>query len=228
MVLCGVDLEVHEGERLAIVGPSGAGKSILMRCINGLEAVDSGRISIGGVSVFGRSPEARGARARTGMVFQGFNLFPHLTILENCVLAPIHVRGQQASEAASRTRSLLARVGIEDQVAKLPSELSGGQQQRAAIARALAMEPDIMLLDEPTSALDPEAVGDVLDVIADLAAGGMTMLLATHEMAFARKVADRVVFMDKGAVLEVGRPEAFFAKPQTERAQAFLGRVLRH
>jgi ABC-type polar amino acid transport system ATPase subunit len=226
-VLKGVDLTVAAGERVVILGPSGSGKSTLIRCINGLETFEAGAVAIAGVDVSGPPREAEAARRKTGMVFQSFNLFPHLTVLENCTLAPIWVRKQPRAEAESQALALLERVRIAEQARKYPSQLSGGQQQRAAIARALAMQPEIMLFDEPTSALDPEMVGEVLDVMTELAGGGMTMMVVTHEMGFARRVADRVAFMDQGEIVECAPPEAFFTAPKEPRTQAFLSRILR-
>jgi ABC-type polar amino acid transport system ATPase subunit len=226
-VLRGVSLNVAAGERVVVLGPSGSGKSTLIRCINGLETFEGGRIAIGGVDVAGEGKAAEAARRRTGMVFQQFNLFPHLSVLENCTLAPIWVRKLARGEAEAQAMALLERVRIAEHARKYPSQLSGGQQQRAAIARALAMQPEIMLFDEPTSALDPEMVGEVLDVMAELAKGGMTMIVVTHEMGFARQVADRVAFMDKGEIVEMAPPEAFFTAPKEARTKAFLARILR-
>jgi ABC-type polar amino acid transport system ATPase subunit len=222
-VLRGVDLSVAPGETVAIIGPSGGGKSTLIRCLNALERPDAGSVRVGGVDLAGPGGEA--ARRTTAMVFQGFNLFPHLTVLGNVALAPVHVARRPRAEAEARALAVLERVGIADQAGKRPAELSGGQQQRAAIARALATDPAVMLLDEPTSALDPESVGEVLDVVADLAAGGMTVVMVTHEMAFAREAADRVVVLDAGQVIEQGPPAQLFAAPTTERTRAFLRRV---
>jgi general L-amino acid transport system ATP-binding protein len=226
-VLRGVDLSVAPGERVVILGPSGSGKSTLIRCVNGLERFEEGRIAIGGVDVSDDGREAEAARRRTGMVFQQFNLFPHLSVLENCTLAPIWVRKTPRAQAEAQAMALLERVQIAEHARKFPSQLSGGQQQRAAIARALAMQPEIMLFDEPTSSLDPEMVGEVLDVMVELARGGMTMIVVTHEMGFARQVADRVAFMDRGEIVEIAPPEQFFTAPKEARTQAFLGRVLR-
>jgi general L-amino acid transport system ATP-binding protein len=210
-----------------ILGPSGSGKSTLIRCVNGLERFEAGRVAIGGVDVSGDGREAEAARRRTGMVFQQFNLFPHLSVLENCTLAPVWVRKVPRAEAEAQAMALLERVQIAEHARKYPSQLSGGQQQRAAIARALAMQPEIMLFDEPTSSLDPEMVGEVLDVMVELAGGGMTMIVVTHEMGFARQVADRVAFMDQGEIVEIAPPEPFFTAPKEARTQAFLGRILR-
>ncbi|GAA6732336.1 amino acid ABC transporter ATP-binding protein [Thermus brockianus] len=226
-VLKGIDLEVAPGEKLVIIGPSGSGKSTLIRCINRLEDFQEGEVVVDGLNV--KDERAlREVRREVGMVFQQFNLFPHMTVLENITLAPMRVRGWSREKAEKKALELLERVGILDQARKYPAELSGGQQQRVAIARALAMEPKVMLFDEPTSALDPEMVGEVLDVMRDLARGGMTMLVVTHEMGFAREVADRVVFMDRGQVVEEGRPEEIFTRPKEERTRAFLERVLHH
>lgn len=226
--LHGIDLTIAEGEVVCVIGPSGSGKSTLIRCINLLEAFEAGsKILVGGVPVEkGRNLEK--VRADVGMVFQSFNLFPHLTVLRNVMLAPMRVRGLSPAQAEARARELLARVGIETQAEKYPGKLSGGQQQRVAIARALAMDPKVMLFDEPTSALDPEMVGEVLDVMKALAGTGVTMVVVTHEMGFARQVADRVVFMDEGRVVEVGTPSQIFDHPQHERTQNFLGAVLNH
>jgi ABC-type polar amino acid transport system ATPase subunit len=224
-VLRGVDLTVSPGEKVCVLGPSGSGKSTLIRCLNGLEPYDDGRVILAGVDLAGPRREAERARRTTGMVFQSFNLFPHLTVLENCTLAPIQVAKLKRAEAEARAMTLLERVRIAEHAEKRPAQLSGGQQQRAAIARALAMEPQLMLFDEPTSALDPEVVGEVLEVMTDLARGGMTMIVVTHEMSFAREVADRVVFMDEGRIVEEAPPETFFASPQNERTRTFLRRV---
>lgn len=225
-VLRGVSLSVAAGERVVILGPSGSGKSTLIRCINRLERHDSGRIVVEGTELTD-SPRALAAiRREVGMVFQSFNLFPHLTVLENCTLAPMRVRGMGAREAEALARGLLARVRIETQAEKYPPQLSGGQQQRAAIARALCMRPRIMLFDEPTSALDPEMIKEVLEVMEGLAQEGMTMLCVTHEMGFARRFADRVVFMDAGEIVEEGPPAAVFDAPRTDRLRGFLGRIL--
>lgn len=221
-----VSLDVAVGEKVVICGPSGSGKSTLIRCVNRLESHDAGTIAVGGTVLDDRSQHE--VRRRAGMVFQQFNLFPHLTVLENCTLAQRLVLRRTPSEAARIARLHLERVRIGEQAGKYPGQLSGGQQQRAAIARCLAMDPDILLLDEPTSALDPEMIGEVLEVLADLATEGRTMLCVTHEMGFARQIADRIVFMDAGAVVEDARPDAFFASPRTERAQQFLARLLPH
>lgn len=223
-----VDLTVARGERIVVCGPSGSGKSTLIRCVNALEDHDSGTITVQGREVRKDSSSIAEARAEVGMVFQQFNLFPHLTILQNLTLGPIKARGLSRKEAEARAMKYLERVRIPDQAAKKPSELSGGQQQRVAIARSLCMEPRIMLFDEPTSALDPEMISEVLDVIIDLAQEGMTMICVTHEMGFARKAADRMVFMDKGEIIEAGTPQAFFDAPKTERCRDFLSRILSH
>ncbi len=225
-VLRDVSLTVGRGERTVLCGPSGSGKSTLIRCINRLEAHDEGRIEVDGLAVTDdRSTLAR-IRREVGMVFQSFNLFPHLTVLENCALAPRKVRGLSRREAEATAMALLERVRVPEQAAKYPGALSGGQQQRVAIARALAMRPRILLLDEPTSALDPEMVGEVLDVMVELARdGGTTMLCVTHEMGFAREVADRVVFMDRGEIVEEGSPARLFGSPGTDRLRTFLSRL---
>ncbi|MGS2641250.1 ATP-binding cassette domain-containing protein [Streptosporangium sp. LJ11] len=227
-VLRDIDLDVARGEVVVVVGPSGSGKSTLCRCLNRLETAGSGDILVDGVPAPVEGRELARLRADVGMVFQSFNLFQHKTVLENIVLAPMKVRGDSRAEAEAAARKLLERVGIAEQAGKLPAQLSGGQQQRAAIARALAMRPKVMLFDEPTSALDPEMVGEVLDVMVRLAADGMTMVVVTHEMGFARRAADRVVFMDAGQIVETGEPGAFFEAPKTDRARDFLAKVLTH
>ncbi|WP_436757362.1 amino acid ABC transporter ATP-binding protein [Streptosporangium sp. V21-05] len=227
-VLRDIDLDVARGEVVVVVGPSGSGKSTLCRCLNRLETAGSGDILVDGVPAPVEGRELARLRADVGMVFQSFNLFQHKTVLENIVLAPTKVRGDSRAEAEASARRLLERVGIAEQAGKLPAQLSGGQQQRAAIARALAMRPKVMLFDEPTSALDPEMVGEVLDVMVRLAADGMTMVVVTHEMGFARRAADRVVFMDEGRIVETGEPGAFFEAPRTDRARDFLAKVLTH
>ena len=219
-----VDLDVAVGEVVCVIGPSGAGKSTLIRCINGLETFDAGAIHVDGTAVE-EGPNLAAVRAEAGMVFQSFNLFPHLTVLGNVTLAPKRVRGLDAAGAHERAERLLERVGVLEQADKYPEQLSGGQQQRVAIARALAMEPRILLFDEPTSALDPEMVGEVLDVMRDLAASGTTMIVVTHEMAFAREIADRVVFMAEGRVVEIGPPARLFDAPAEARTQTFLEAV---
>jgi putative glutamine transport system ATP-binding protein len=225
-VLRDIDLTVASGEVVVIIGPSGSGKSTLIRCINRLETIDAGSIVVGGVRVEDPSVDIALLRREVGMVFQGFNLYPHLTVLRNVMLAPLTVKGVAPAAAEATARALLERVGIPEKADVYPPQLSGGQQQRVAIARALAMEPKILLFDEPTSALDPEMIGEVLDVIRTLAHTGITMVIVTHEMGFAREVADRVVFMDGGAILEVEAPQAFFAQPKHERARSFLSKLL--
>src|SRR5487761_2157786 len=221
-VLRGVSLTVTEGERVVICGPSGSGKSTMIRCINRLESHERGRILVDGVELSDNARDLQRVRQEVGMVFQSFNLFPHLSILENCTLAPIRVRGLKRAEAEALAMTLLERVRIPEQAHKYPAQLSGGQQQRVAIARALCMTPKVMLFDEPTSALDPEMIQEVLDVMLELARSGMTMLCVTHEMGFARQVADRVIFMDRGEIVEINAPEPFFANPQHERTKLFL------
>ncbi|MBL7492591.1 amino acid ABC transporter ATP-binding protein [Frankia sp. AgB1.9] len=227
-VLRDVDLTVDRGEVVVIIGPSGAGKSTLCRCINRIEVISSGSITIDGVPLPQEGRALARLRAQVGMVFQSFNLFNHRSVLDNVTLAPIKVRRIPRGQAEATARELLDRVGIADKAHQLPAELSGGQQQRAAIARALAMEPKVMLFDEPTSALDPEMINEVLDVMRELAASGMTMVVVTHEMGFARTVANRVVFMDDGRIVETAPPAEFFANPRSERARDFLGKVLSH
>jgi len=225
-VLRGIDLEVAEGEVVVILGPSGSGKSTLLRCLNRLETLDGGELAVAGIAVHERRADVNRLRQRVGMVFQQFNLFPHLTVRANITLAPVQVRQLGRDEAEARALTLLERVGIPDKAQAYPAQLSGGQQQRVAIARSLAMDPRIMLFDEPTSALDPEMIGEVLDVMRDLAHGGMTMIVVTHEIGFAREVAHRVVFMDEGLVIEEGPPAEFFTRPTHARTQRFLERVL--
>jgi len=227
-VLRDIDLTVASGEKIVICGPSGSGKSTLVRCINRLEAHQEGEIEVEGVTLDGSLKNLEEIRSNVGMVFQQFNLFPHMTVLENCTLSPIWVQQKSQDEAEKLARELLERVRIPDQADKYPGQLSGGQQQRVAIARALCMNPRIMLFDEPTSALDPEMIKEVLDVMVELANEGMTMLCVTHEMGFARQVADRVIFMDEGEIVEENAPEAFFSNPENERTQLFLSRVLTH
>lgn len=222
-----IDLDVDEGERIVICGPSGSGKSTLIRCVNALETHDSGTIAVQGIEMTNERA-AQTIRSEVGMVFQQFNLFPHLTILQNLTLGPIKARGLSRTDAQARAMAYLERVKIPEQAHKRPSELSGGQQQRVAIARSLCMEPKVMLFDEPTSALDPEMIAEVLDVIIDLANDGMTMICVTHEMGFARKAADRMVFMDHGEIVETGQTEAFFAAPKSQRCQTFLSQILQH
>jgi general L-amino acid transport system ATP-binding protein len=225
-VLRDINLNVAAGEKIVICGPSGSGKSTLIRCINRLEAHQEGEIEVEGITLDGSLKNLEDIRSNVGMVFQQFNLFPHMTVLENCSLSPIWVQQKSKAEAEKLARELLARVRIPDQADKYPGQLSGGQQQRVAIARALCMNPRIMLFDEPTSALDPEMIKEVLDVIVELAEEGMTMLCVTHEMGFARQVADRVIFMDEGEIVEENAPEAFFSNPENERTQLFLSQVL--
>jgi polar amino acid transport system ATP-binding protein len=235
-VLKGIDLKVRRGEVMCVLGPSGSGKSTLLRCINHLEKINAGRLYVDGELVGYRQSgdklyelredEVARKRADIGMVFQQFNLFPHMTALENVALAPIRVKGVPRSDARNRAQQLLQRVGLGDKLNTYPVALSGGQQQRVAIARALAMEPKLMLFDEPTSALDPELVGDVLDAMRQLARDGMTMIVVTHEMGFAREVADEVVFMDEGVVVEAGPPADVLSSPRHERTKAFLSKVL--
>ena len=227
-VLRDIDLNVAAGEKIVICGPSGSGKSTLIRCINRLEAHQEGEIEVEGVTLDGSLKNLEEIRSNVGMVFQQFNLFPHMTVLENCTLSPIWVQQKSQAEAETLARELLERVRIPDQADKYPGQLSGGQQQRVAIARALCMNPRIMLFDEPTSALDPEMIKEVLDVMEELANEGMTMLCVTHEMGFARQVADRVIFMDEGEIVEENAPEAFFSNPENERTQLFLSQVLTH
>jgi len=225
-VLDDISLTVDPGERVVIIGPSGSGKSTLLRCINGLEPIGSGRIVVDGNVVGDRRVPISKIRAEVGMVFQQFNLFPHKTVLENITLAPLRVRKLSAAEAREHALALLARVGLPEKANDYPARLSGGQQQRVAIARALAMRPKVMLFDEPTSALDPELVGEVLEVMRGLAEDGMTMMVVTHEMAFAEDVADEVVVLDNGAIIEQGPPSRVLRDPETPRARAFLARLL--
>ena len=227
-VLKGCDLVVARGEVVVICGPSGSGKSTLIKCVNGLEPFDRGALIVDGVTVGDRASDMTRLRARIGMVFQHIELYPHLTVLQNICLAPVHVLKRSKMEAQAKARALLARVGLPDKEGAYPAQLSGGQQQRVAIARALAMDPVAMLFDEPTSALDPEMIGEVLAVMLELAQDGMTMIVVTHEMGFARKAADRVVFMDKGAIVETAPTQQFFDEPRAERAKLFLSRILSH
>jgi polar amino acid transport system ATP-binding protein len=225
-VLEDINLSVRSGERIVVCGPSGSGKSTLIRCMNGLEEYQKGSIIVDGRDLKKSPSELKAARREVGMVFQQFNLFPHLSVIENCMLAPIKVRQQSRAEAEERAKHFLNRVRIGEQANKYPAQLSGGQQQRVAIARALCMEPKIMLFDEPTSALDPEMVKDVLDTMVRLAEDGMTMICVTHEMGFARSVADRVIFMDAGKIVEEAPPEQFFSNPRHPRTQEFLSQIL--
>ena len=225
-VLRDVNLQVQKGEKVVVCGPSGSGKSTMIRCINRLEEHQQGRIIVAGIELNADLKNIEAIRREVGMVFQQFNLFPHLTVLENCPLAPIWVRKMPKKEAEETAMHYLARVKIPEQAAKYPGQLSGGQQQRVAIARALCMNPKIMLFDEPTSALDPEMVKEVLDTMVGLAEDGMTMLVVTHEMGFARQVANRIVFMDQGQIVEANEPKEFFAHPQHERTKVFLSQIL--
>ena len=225
-VLRGISCEIKEQEVVCVIGPSGSGKSTFLRCINALEEMTSGEISINGFDIHNRKTDLNKMRESVGMVFQRFNLFPHMTVLENLILAPMDVKKLSRKDAILKAEQLLNKVGLLDKIDAYPGQLSGGQQQRVAIARALAMEPKVMLFDEPTSALDPELVGEVLAVMKDLANEGMTMVVVTHEMGFAKEVADRVIFIDQGIIQEEGKPEHIFNNPQNERTQAFLSKVL--
>ncbi|MER8465958.1 amino acid ABC transporter ATP-binding protein [Mesorhizobium sp. M1396] len=234
-VLKDVDLSVTRGEVVVVVGASGSGKSTLIRCVNGLEMYQTGNLRVDGYKmpvqadrVLGGERELVAIRKGVGMVFQQFNLFPHKTVVENITIAPMRVRKKSKKEAEDTALKLLDRVGLSAHSHKYPGQLSGGQQQRVAIARSLAMEPHLMLFDEPTSALDPEMIGEVLDVMRELAADGMTMMIVTHEMGFAREVADRIVYIDQGSILEIGEPDEFFDNPRNDRARSFLARVLKH
>lgn len=221
-----VSLKIYEGEKLVIIGPSGSGKSTLLRSVNRLETVDAGQILVNGFDINHHATDISKIRREVGMVFQAFNMFPHKTVLENITLAPIRVRKRSKKEAVQKAMALLQKVGIEEKAQQYPETLSGGQQQRVAIARALAMDPKIMLFDEPTSALDPEMIGEVLGVMKDMAGEGMTMVVVTHEMGFAREVADRMVFMDQGAIVEKGTPEHFFIQPAYRRTRQFLKQII--
>ena len=225
-VLKDISINIKQGEVVSVIGPSGSGKSTFLRCINLLETPTEGNISVAGVDLTDKKTNVTKAREKIGMVFQHFHLFPHLTVLENLTYAPLKVKRISKAEAEEKGLALLERVGLSDKQDAYPSSLSGGQKQRVAIARALAMEPDLMLFDEPTSALDPEMVKEVLDVMKDLAESGMTMLVVTHEMGFAREVADRVIFLDQGLLIEEGEPHAFFNNPKSERAKDFLDKIL--
>jgi polar amino acid transport system ATP-binding protein len=227
-VLKDIDLIIEAGKTVVVCGPSGSGKSTLIRCINRLETIQSGEIVVDGLSLSDSRLDTARLRTNVGMVFQSFNLYPHMTVLQNITLAPIKVKGLSPSEAERIAVELLERVGIPDKAQVFPANLSGGQQQRVAIARALAMRPKIMLFDEPTSALDPEMINEVLEVMTDLARDGMTMVVVTHEMGFARRVAHRIVFMDEGRVIEANEPEKFFAAPESPRTQQFLSKILSH
>jgi len=226
LVLNDISATIKQGEVVSIIGPSGSGKSTFLRCLNLLEQPTSGTILINEVDLTAKGADIHKSRQQIGMVFQHFHLFPHLTVLENLTYAPIKVKGLKRAEANEQAKGLLEKVGLSDKAAAYPSSLSGGQKQRVAIARALAMEPELLLFDEPTSALDPEMVKEVLDVMKDLAKSGMTMVVVTHEMGFAREVADRVIFLDHGSLVEEGTPADFFANPKTERARGFLEKVL--
>jgi glutamate transport system ATP-binding protein len=228
VVLEGIDLGIDRGEAIVVAGPSGSGKSTMLRCINGLEGIDSGDIRFDGHSVPNAGKGIYGLRAEMGMVFQQFNLFPHKTVLENITLGPIEVKNVAKDEARDEAKKLLERVGIPEKAGSYPADLSGGQQQRVAIARALAMQPKLMLFDEPTSALDPEMIREVLDVMRDLAHGGMTMVVVTHEMGFAREVCDRIVFIDDGKIVEEAPPDEFFSATKSERAKEFVDKILHH
>ncbi len=227
-VLKGVSLEVARGEKVVVCGPSGSGKSTMIRCINRLERHEAGRITVDGIELTDDPKQIEAIRRDVGMVFQQFNLFPHLTVLQNLTLAPVKVRGMKERDARDLAMQLLETVRIPEQADKYPGQLSGGQQQRVAIARALAMKPKAMLFDEPTSALDPEMIKEVLDAMVALAGQGMTMIVVTHEMGFARQVADKIVFMDQGQIVEEATPTDFFSKPKSERAQLFLSNILGH
>jgi ABC-type polar amino acid transport system ATPase subunit len=227
-VLNDINLEIKHGEVVVVCGPSGSGKSTLIRCINKLEVIQGGDIIVDGMSLSDSKTDITKLRAEVGMVFQQFNLYPHKTALENIILAPIKVRKQSGDEAEKIALDLMDKVGIPEKIHSYPAQLSGGQQQRVAIARALAMQPKIMLFDEPTSALDPEMINEVLDVMANLAREGMTMIVVTHEMGFAKKVSHRIIFMDEGRVIEEGTPETFFVQPKSERTRTFLSKILVH
>lgn len=227
-VLKDINLHINPGEVVVIIGPSGSGKSTLVRCINQLETITSGELVVNNVKVNDRGTDLNKLRREIGMVFQHFNLYPHKTVLQNITLAPVKVLGVSEMEARKTAMFYLEKVGISDKAGSYPGQLSGGQQQRVAIARGLAMKPKIMLFDEPTSALDPETIGEVLDIMKTLAKEGMTMVVVTHEMGFAREVADRIVFMDQGQILEEAHPRDFFASPKEERARVFLSRILNH
>jgi glutamate transport system ATP-binding protein len=227
-VLRDINLTIHRGEVVVVIGPSGSGKSTLCRTINRLEPIDSGKITLDGVPLPAEGRALARLRADVGMVFQSFNLFAHMTVLENVTLGPIRVKGVSKAEAKKQAMALLERVGVADQAPKLPAQLSGGQQQRVAIARALAMKPKVMMFDEPTSALDPEMINEVLDVMTALARDGMTMVVVTHEMGFARRAANRVIFMDEGLIVEEAEPDEFFTNAKSTRAQDFLSKILTH
>lgn len=226
-VLKDISLKVESGEKVVVIGPSGSGKSTMIRCMNHLEEPENGTVTVDGIEITAPGAPIREVRQKVAMVFQQFNLYPHKTVLENLTIAPIRVQGVKKEEAERTGLEVLERVGLKEKAAAYPAQLSGGQQQRVAIARALNMHPQIMLFDEPTSALDPEMINEVLDVMVDLASSGITMVVVTHEMGFARKVADRVIFMADGEILETGTPEHFFHNPQNERAQQFLSKIIR-
>ena len=227
-MLKGIDLTIGRGEAIVIAGPSGSGKSTLLRCINALETIDAGDIRFDGRSIAKAGKEVHKLRAEMGMVFQQFNLFPHKSVLQNITMGPTEVKGISKEDADKRGKELLERVGIPEKSDSFPADLSGGQQQRVAIARSLAMDPKLMLFDEPTSALDPEMIREVLDVMRDLAKEGMTMIVVTHEMGFAREVCDRIVFIDEGAIVEEGSPQEFFENAKSERARDFVDKILHH
>jgi polar amino acid transport system ATP-binding protein len=227
-VLKDISLTIKQGEVVVVCGPSGSGKSTLIRCINRLERIQSGEIVVDGISLSGSKTNITKLRAEVGVVFQQFNLYPHKTALENIILAPIRVRKQSREKAVEIAKDLMVKVGIPDKLYSYPAQLSGGQQQRVAIARALAMQPKIMLFDEPTSALDPEMINEVLDVMVSLAREGMTMIVVTHEMGFAKKVSHRIIFMDEGLIVEEGSPETFFIQPKSDRTRIFLSKILVH
>jgi glutamate transport system ATP-binding protein len=228
VVLDSIDLRIDRGEAVVVAGPSGSGKSTMLRCVNGLETIDAGAITFDGHRVDTAGRGVSRLRAEIGMVFQQFNLFPHMTVERNVLLAPVQVRGLKLEQASKRARELLERVGIPEKASAYPADLSGGQQQRVAIARALAMEPKLMLFDEPTSALDPEMIREVLDVMRDLARSGLTMIVVTHEMGFAREVCDRIVFIDGGQIVEEAPPEEFFSGARSERAREFVDKIIHH
>jgi ABC-type polar amino acid transport system ATPase subunit len=228
VVLHDVDLAIAHGEAIVVAGPSGSGKSTMLRCINGLESVDGGEIRFDGAPLARKGKELQAARSQIGMVFQQFNLFPHMSVLDNIVIGPAKAKAVPVEDARRRARELLERVGIPEKADAMPADLSGGQQQRVAIARALAMDPKLMLFDEPTSALDPEMIREVLDVMRGLARDGMTMVVVTHEMGFAREVCDRIVFIDEGRIVEQGPPAEFFANAQSERAREFVDKIIHH
>jgi ABC-type polar amino acid transport system ATPase subunit len=228
LVLDGIELKIDRGEAIVVAGPSGSGKSTMLRCINGLEPIDSGTIRFDGEKVESTDRHVYGIRAQIGMVFQSFNLFPHMTVRQNITMAPLEVKGTSKEAANQRANELLERVGIPEKADEYPADLSGGQQQRVAIARALAVDPKLMLFDEPTSALDPEMIREVLDVMRDLATGGMTMIVVTHEMGFANEVCDRLVFIDGGQIVEEGPPDDFFRAAKSERAREFVDKIIHH